>query len=57
MASPTFGNLQEFDSSKEEWLQYEERLQHFFDANGIKDGEEASRVFVHGRTVHVQAVA
>ena len=37
MASPTFGNLQEFDNSKEEWLQYEERLQHFFDANGIKD--------------------
>ena len=35
MATVPFGHIREFDSSKEEWLQYEERLGHFFVANGI----------------------
>ena len=30
----------EFDSSKEEWPQYVERLGHFFTANDIKTAEK-----------------
>ena len=29
------GKIEEFDSAKEEWPQYEERLGHYFEANGI----------------------
>ena len=36
------GRVDEFDSSREEWAQYEERLGHFFSANGI-DEEERKR--------------
>ena len=41
MAAPLFGNVGEFLEGKEEWTQYEERLTHFFDANGID--EEAKK--------------
>ena len=30
-----FGRIDEFDSKKEDWPQYVERLDHFFAANGI----------------------
>ena len=33
----TLGRIEEFDSSREEWPQYEERLGHFFTANGITE--------------------
>ena len=36
----TFGKVHEFDANKEEWSQYEERLSHFFLANGIDDAEK-----------------
>ena len=39
------GNLQEFDYGKEEWLQYEEWLQHFFDANKVTEDERKRAVF------------
>ena len=32
-----YGRVQEFDSREEEWLQYSERLNHFFAANKITD--------------------
>ena len=32
-----FGKVSEFDSAKEEWPQYVERLEHFFEANKIED--------------------
>ena len=38
----TFGKVEEFDSKKEEWPQYVERLQHFFVANDIVDAEKDS---------------
>ena len=31
----TFGRLQSFDSSSEQWDQYIESLEHFFEANDI----------------------
>ena len=36
----TLGKVDEFDANKEEWSQYEERLSHFFLANGIDDAEK-----------------
>ena len=38
----TFGKVDEFDASKEEWAQYEERLTQFFLANDI-DGAAKKR--------------
>ena len=46
MATAMFGHIPEFDSSKEEWLQYEERLGHFFAANGITEAEKRRAVFL-----------
>jgi len=37
-----FGTIEEFDSKKEEWPEYAERLSHFFIANGI-EGDEKKR--------------
>ena len=31
------GKIDEFDGTKEDWPQYVERVDHFFDANGIND--------------------
>ena len=46
MAAITIGHIQEFDRSKEEWQQYEDRLGHFFIANGIVDAEKKRAVFL-----------
>ena len=42
----TLGKVEEFDSSKEDWQQYTERLNHFFVANGIADAEKKRAVFL-----------
>ena len=42
----TFGKVEEFDSKKEEWSQYVEKLQHFFVANDIVDAEKKGAVFL-----------
>ncbi len=42
----TFGRVEEFDSTKEEWQQYEERLGHFFLANGIETAEKKRAVLL-----------
>ena len=36
----TLGKVDEFDASKEEWLQYEERLAQFFLANDIDNADK-----------------
>ena len=46
MATVPFGHIREFDSSKEEWLQYEERLGHFFVANGTTNADKKRAVFL-----------
>ena len=46
MTIAMFGHIPGFDSSKEEWLQYEERLGHFYPANGIADAEKIRAVFL-----------
>ena len=40
------GRIDEFDGSKEEWTQYVERLDHFFIANGITDGDRKKSAFI-----------
>ena len=45
-AAATLGKIDEFDSSKEEWPQYVERLGHFFTANDIKTAEKKRAVFL-----------
>ena len=40
------GRVDEFDSSREEWAQYEERLGHFFSANGIDEEEKKRAVLL-----------
>ena len=39
----TFGNIGEFEASKEQWTQCIERLEHFFIANGITGAEAAEQ--------------
>ena len=34
------GQVQEFDTVKEDWPQYVERLEQFFIANGIEEGKK-----------------
>ena len=46
MAIVTFGQLQEFDRSKEEWQLCEEWLGHFFVANDIVDDNKKQAVFL-----------
>ena len=46
LMTATFGKVEEFDSKKEEWSQYVERLQHFFVANDIVDAEKKRAVFL-----------
>ena len=46
MAIATIGRIQEFDSSKEEWPQYVERLGHFFTANGITTADRKKAVLL-----------
>ena len=42
----TLGKVDEFDASKEEWPQYEERLTHFFQANDIDYAEKKRAVLL-----------
>ena len=42
----TLGKIEEFDGKKEEWVQYVERLSHFFIANGIETEEKKRAVFL-----------
>ena len=42
----TLGKVDEFDANNEEWSQYEERLSHFFLANGIDDAEKKRAVLL-----------
>ena len=42
------GKVDEFDSTKEEWPQYVERLGHFFDANSIESAEKKRSVLLNG---------
>ena len=41
-----FGRIDEFDSKKEDWPQYVERLDHFFAANGITDADKKRSIFL-----------
>ena len=42
----TLRRIQEFDGDKEEWCQYQERLEHFFRANEIEDETKKQSVFL-----------
>ena len=42
----TLGKVEEFDSNREEWSQYVERLGHFFLANGITEEAKKRSVFL-----------
>ncbi len=45
-AKGTLGNIEGFDGSKDDWLQYVERLEHFFYANEITDADKKQVVFL-----------
>ena len=45
MASTLIGRVEEYDSSREEWGQYVDRLGHFFAANGITKADKKWSVF------------
>ena len=42
----TLGHIEEFDGSKDDWLQYVERLEYFFVANGVTTAEKKRAVFL-----------
>ena len=42
----TLGRIEEFDGDKEEWSQYQERLEYFFQANGIENADKKCAVFL-----------
>ena len=44
MATGNYGKLSEYDSSKEDWQSYIERLELYFTANDIYDDEKESYV-------------
>ena len=46
MMAATLGRIEEFDGAKEEWCQYQERLEHFFRANEIEDETKKHSVFL-----------
>ena len=46
MMATLFGNVQEYDSEKEEWSQYAERLEHFFLANGVVNAEHKRAILL-----------
>lgn len=43
---PTYGRIDEYDSKKEEWPQYVERLNHFFVVNAITDAERKRAILL-----------
>ena len=46
MATPTFGKIDEFNGENEEWRHYIERMNHFFEANGIEDQEKQRSIYL-----------
>ena len=52
--SSLLGRIDEFDGAKEDWPQYVERVNHFFDANGITDAGKKKSAFlaVIGPTIY-----
>ena len=44
--SALVGKIEEFNSAKEEWPQYVERIEHFFVANGITTGDKKRATFL-----------
>ena len=49
----TFGKVEEFDNARVDWSQYEERLGHFFTANGIiEEQKRAVLLTVIGPTTY-----
>ena len=42
----TYGRISEFDSSKEDWKVYEERLSYFFEANEITEATKKRAIFL-----------
>ena len=46
MTTATLGHVDEFDSTKDDWLQYVERLEHFFMANGVDNAEKKRAVLL-----------
>ena len=44
--SSLLGRIDEFDSTKEDWPQYVERVDHFFAANGITDADKKKSAFL-----------
>ena len=41
-----FGHIGEFDDNKEEWIQYVERLDHFYEANGITENDRKRAILL-----------
>ena len=41
-----FGQMCEFDASREDWTQYSERLSHYFTANGITDAARKKAILL-----------
>lgn len=42
----TLGHIEEFDGAKGDWQLYVERVEHFFAANGISDGDKKRAVLL-----------
>ena len=46
MPVAAFGRLDAFDAESNEWLQYEERMLCYFEANGITDESKMKAIFL-----------
>ena len=46
MATAVFGKVEEFDSNREDWTQYFERLGIFFNANSITEPDKNQAIFL-----------
>ena len=49
MATSNFGTLCAYDSNKEDWQSYVERLELFFTANDVNDAEKKRAFFMKER--------
>ena len=45
-ATNTLGRVDEFDGARDDWLQYVERMEHFFAVNGIDDADKKHTVLL-----------
>ena len=57
MAGALLGRVDYYDSSKEEWTQYVERLEHFFAANGVDTDAKKLSILSRNRTSCIQSAA